>query len=61
MVEVHPKPEDALSDGVQSLRPEQFASLVKQVQRVAESVDRCLAVSESRPAQEQLLARAVSG
>jgi 3-deoxy-7-phosphoheptulonate synthase len=56
IVEVHPKPEEALSDGAQSLRPEQFAELVKQVQRVAESVDRCLAVSKNH-ASETLVAR----
>ncbi|MFZ5570794.1 MAG: 3-deoxy-7-phosphoheptulonate synthase [Thermodesulfobacteriota bacterium] len=31
MVEVHHKPEDALSDGAQSLYPEQFASLCRKV------------------------------
>ncbi len=57
IVEVHPKPEAALSDGVQSLLPQQFADLVRQVQRVAESVDRCLAQSESQLAHSQLLAQ----
>ena len=41
IVEVHPHPEEALSDGAQSLRPEKFAQLVKEVQRVAEAVGRC--------------------
>ena len=49
MVEVHPKPESALSDGGQSLRPEQFKDLVGQIQRVAEAVDRSLAVRKSNP------------
>jgi len=40
IVEVHPHPEEALSDGGQSLRPEKFAELVKQVRRVAEAVGR---------------------
>jgi len=31
IIEVHPHPEEALSDGGQSLRPEQFAELVRQV------------------------------
>jgi len=57
IVEVHPKPEVALSDGAQSLLPEQFADLVRQVQRVAEAVDRCLAQSESQLAQSQVLAQ----
>ncbi len=40
IVEVHPHPEDALSDGAQSLKPEKFAQLVVEVQRVAEAVGR---------------------
>ena len=40
IVEVHPHPEEALSDGSQSLRPEKFAELVKQIRRVAEAVGR---------------------
>jgi 3-deoxy-7-phosphoheptulonate synthase len=35
IVEVHPNPKEALSDGVQSLRPEQFAALVRQVHAIA--------------------------
>ena len=31
MVEVHPKPEEALSDGPQSLRPEEFAELMREL------------------------------
>ena len=42
MVEVHPNPGEALSDGPQSLKPERFADLMRQVKRVAESVDRTL-------------------
>jgi 3-deoxy-7-phosphoheptulonate synthase len=42
IVEVHPRPEDALSDGAQALKPEKFAQLVKDVRRVAEAVDRSL-------------------
>lgn len=48
IVEVHPRPESALSDGAQSLRPEQFADLVRQIRRIAEAVDRTLA--ERQPA-----------
>lgn len=40
IVEVHPNPGDALSDGGQSLKPERFVELVKQVRAVAEAVDR---------------------
>ncbi len=40
MIEVHPEPDKALSDGPQQLRPQQFAQLMKSVRRVAEAVDR---------------------
>jgi 3-deoxy-7-phosphoheptulonate synthase len=40
MVEVHPTPEDALSDGAQSLFPEQFAQLMRDVRAIAEVVGR---------------------
>lgn len=43
MVEVHPRPEEALSDGRQSLKPERFAELVRQVKAVAEAIGRHLA------------------
>jgi 3-deoxy-7-phosphoheptulonate synthase len=40
IIEVHPRPEEALSDGAQSLRPEKFAQLVKECRRIAEAVGR---------------------
>jgi len=40
IVEVHPRPEEAASDGAQSLKPEKFAQLVREVKRVAEAVGR---------------------
>ena len=40
IVEVHPHPEEAWSDGAQSLKPERFAKLVTQVRRIAEDVER---------------------
>jgi len=43
IVEVHSDPAHALSDGAQSLTPEQFARLVKQVDAVAQAVGRKLA------------------
>jgi 3-deoxy-7-phosphoheptulonate synthase len=46
IVEVHTQPEKALSDGVQSLKPERFAALVEQVRRVAEAVGRHLVEKE---------------
>jgi len=40
IVEVHPRPDEALSDGLQSLKPEKFAKLVEDLKRIAASVDR---------------------
>lgn len=40
LVEVHHSPETALSDGEQSLRPEDFARLMQSVGRIAEAVGR---------------------
>jgi 3-deoxy-7-phosphoheptulonate synthase len=42
IVEVHHDPAHAVSDGKQSLTPEAFAKMVKQVKAVAEAVDRRL-------------------
>ena len=40
IVEVHPKPEDALSDGGQSLLPERFADLVQKSRAIATTIGR---------------------
>ncbi|MBN1854612.1 MAG: 3-deoxy-7-phosphoheptulonate synthase [Pirellulales bacterium] len=40
IVEVHPNPEEALSDGYQSLTFDQFREMMKICRRVAEAVDR---------------------
>ena len=42
ILEVHPKPEEALSDGPQSLVPEQFAKLMDELRAVAMSVGRTI-------------------
>ncbi len=42
MIEVHPNPEVALSDGPQSLLPEKFAKLMKELRKVAQAVGRSL-------------------
>jgi len=47
IVEVHPHPELALSDGGQSLKPERFVELVTQVKNIAQAVGRSLAKSET--------------
>ena len=43
LVEVHPNPEEALSDGAQSLYPEQFAQLMREVRVIAEVIGRRVA------------------
>ena len=43
MVEVHPNPEEALSDGAQSLFPDQFAQLMREVRIIAEAIGRRVA------------------
>lgn len=48
IVEVHPKPEEALSDGPQSLNPERFAALMAEVDAVARVLGR--SVLEAAPA-----------
>jgi 3-deoxy-7-phosphoheptulonate synthase len=40
MIEVHPRPDQAWSDGAQSLKPERFAQLVAEARLVAEAVGR---------------------
>ena len=42
MIEVHPHPEDALSDGAQSLHPAEFEDLMNQLRPVAEAVGRTM-------------------
>jgi len=42
LIEVHPHPEQALSDGAQSLRPDRFAALMRGLRPVAEAVGRTL-------------------
>ena len=43
IVEVHPAPDQALSDGMQSLYPEQFEELMAQVRQIAPVVGRTVA------------------
>jgi 3-deoxy-7-phosphoheptulonate synthase len=42
LVEVHPDPDRALSDGAQSLRPEQFDDLMRQLRMIAPAVGRSI-------------------
>ena len=45
IIEVHPDPERALSDGPQSLKPEKFDELMQEVGAVARALGRELAAA----------------
>ena len=47
IVEVHPDPAHAVSDGKQSLKPEKFAAMIKQVGQIAQIMDRRIAPIQS--------------
>lgn len=47
MVEVHPSPSEALSDGEQSLTPENFRALVAGIRGLAKAIGRCLPDEDS--------------
>ena len=53
IIEVHPKPDEAWSDGRQSLKPERFAALVTQMKAIAAAVDRN--IPDPEPAPEPIL------
>ena len=42
IIEVHPDPSRASSDGQQSLKPEKFSNLMKSLKPIARAVDRVL-------------------
>jgi 3-deoxy-7-phosphoheptulonate synthase len=42
MIEVHPEPDRALSDGAQSLYPDQFTQLVGELRAVATAIGRSI-------------------
>jgi 3-deoxy-7-phosphoheptulonate synthase len=50
LIEVHPTPDTALSDGGQSLHPQQFTELVRQVGLIAEAIGRSLGRRSARSA-----------
>ena len=50
MVEVHPDPPRAMSDGAQSLYPEQFADLMAQIRTIADAIGRRVTAPLSEPA-----------
>lgn len=43
MIEVHHQPDDALSDGNQSIRPTEFAQLMQEIRQIAAVLDRSVA------------------
>ena len=53
IIEVHPKPDEAWSDGRQSLKPERFAKLVTKMKAVALAVDR--KIPDPTPAPDPIL------
>jgi 3-deoxy-7-phosphoheptulonate synthase len=53
IIEVHPRPDEAASDGRQSLKPRRFAALVKDMIAISEAVGKV--VPETTPLPEQLL------
>jgi 3-deoxy-7-phosphoheptulonate synthase len=48
LVEMHPNPDRALSDGAQSLYPDQFRALVRELRAVAEAIGRRITPSIKR-------------
>jgi len=42
IIEVHPRPEEATSDGGQSLKPKRFASLMESLKLIAQAVGRTI-------------------
>ena len=51
IIEVHPNPDNALSDGAQSLKPERFAALMGQLRLIANAVGRSIATCPHAAAQ----------
>lgn len=51
LIEVHPRPEEALSDGAQSLKPERFAELVREMRAIAQAVNRSIPEPDLQPSE----------
>lgn len=54
MIEVHPNPQEALSDGPQALTPEMFAELMRALRPLVLAVGRTLAPAATVPDQGQV-------
>ena len=52
LIEVHPEPDRALSDGAQSLFPDQFAQLVRELRAVAAAIGRTIPSPKTGTAQQ---------
>lgn len=48
IIEVHKNPENALSDGYQSLKPEKFKVLINKLKQIAEVMDRSLSLTKNQ-------------
>jgi 3-deoxy-7-phosphoheptulonate synthase len=48
IIEVHPNPDRALSDGAQSLFPDQFATLVEELRAIAQAIGRTVGAVPAR-------------
>ncbi len=57
MIEVHPRPEEALSDGPQSLTPEMLEHLLRDLEVIAPVVGRQLGLSRKHPAPVEIQAK----
>lgn len=51
LLEVHPDPDTAMSDGDQSLKPQRFATLMDDLHKIAEAVGRTIAAPKEVPTQ----------
>ena len=49
ILEVHPRPSEAMSDGVQSLKPEKYARLVQEMKAIAEAIGMTVREPEPKP------------
>jgi 3-deoxy-7-phosphoheptulonate synthase len=52
LIEVHPEPDRALSDGAQSLYPDQFTQLVSELRAVAAAIGRSIPTPRTGTAQQ---------
>jgi 3-deoxy-7-phosphoheptulonate synthase len=54
VIEIHPDPDHALSDGMQSIYLEQFEQLIKELKPIAEAVDRSLDTEDATNCREKI-------